>query len=35
MIMRNESWFNNVIFHEAGKVLTKEEITSKSIKFIK
>lgn len=35
MIMRNESWFNNVIFHEAGKVLTKEEIISKSIKFIK
>ena len=35
MILRNESWFNNTIFHEGGKVLTKEELLSKGIKLIK
>ncbi len=35
MLMRNENWFNNTIFHDGGKVLTKEEIIRKGIKIIK
>lgn len=34
LLMRNKSWFENVIFHDAGKVLNSEEIISKGIKYI-
>ena len=35
VLLRNESWFNNTIFHEGGKVLAQEELLSKGVKLIK
>ncbi len=35
MLIRNENWFNNTIFHEGGRVLSKDEIIGKGIKIIK
>ena len=34
MIMRNKTWFDNVLFHEGGKVLSSQEITVKGVKYI-
>jgi len=35
MILRNKAWMDNVIFHESGKVLSKENTIDKGIKLIK
>jgi len=32
--MRNKSWFQNVIFHDAGKVLNNQEVVLKGIKYL-
>jgi hypothetical protein len=34
MLLRNKSWYDNVIFHESGKVLSSQEIVSQGLKFI-
>ncbi|WP_343615941.1 hypothetical protein [Flavobacterium sp.] len=34
LLMRNKTWLENVIFHDAGKVLNGDEIISKGIKYI-
>ena len=34
MILRNKSWYDNVIFHESGKVLIQEELANKGIKLL-
>ena len=34
MLMRNKSWYDNVIFHESGKILSSQEITAKGIKYL-
>ena len=34
MILRNKSWYDNVIFHENGKVLIQEELVNKGIKLL-
>lgn len=35
MLLRNETWFNNTIFHEGGEIIPLEELISKGIKLIK
>lgn len=34
MLMRNRTWFNNIIFHEGGRVLTNQEIVAKGISYL-
>ncbi len=34
MIMRNRTWFDNVIFHEGGRVLTTQELFTKGISYL-
>jgi len=34
LLMRNKSWFQNVIFHDAGKVLNNQEVVLKGIKYL-
>ncbi len=34
MLLRNRGWYNNVIFHEGGKVLSNQELVTKSLNFI-
>ncbi|WP_336686031.1 hypothetical protein [Chryseobacterium bernardetii] len=35
MLLRNENWLNNTIFHNNGKVLSNEEMLNAGIKIIK
>jgi hypothetical protein len=34
MILRNKTWFDNIVFHEGGKILSQEDLISKGIKLI-
>lgn len=34
MILRNKTWYDNVIFHEGDKVLNNNEILSKGLKYL-
>ncbi|NJO01402.1 MAG: hypothetical protein HC880_06680 [Bacteroidia bacterium] len=34
MLLSNKSWYDNVVFHEGGKILGSQEIASKGIKYL-
>lgn len=34
LLMRNKTWFDNIIFHEGGKILNTQELTTKGVKFL-
>ncbi|OWP84391.1 hypothetical protein BWK59_05540 [Flavobacterium davisii] len=34
LIMRNKTWFDNVVFHEGGNLLSPQDLTKKGIKFL-
>jgi hypothetical protein len=34
MLIRNKLWYDNIIFHEGGKILSNEELISKGIKYL-
>jgi len=34
MLLRNQSWLDNVVFHQSGTILSNSEVTTKGLSFI-